>query len=211
VRLSLDGAIAGGTVHAEGELATDAAGPVSITISGRGLTAAALPFVQGRLSGTADLLVRVTGTVGSPAIAARALVSGGRAPGWNPLQLLLARPDTAGVLAAHLPQLAGSDLVFDELRIAVSSTAEGWRVPRVYVTSGGLVAGASLEIGAARELHGDGSVRLPAPLAAALLDVAPALASLRDQDQTLTVPLAIAGTVDAPRIAPRLAGAPPPS
>ncbi len=213
VQVALDGTIAGGTVHAEGELAADAAGPVSLTIAGRGLTAAALPFVQGKISGTADLLVRITGTVGAPAIAGRAVVSGGRLAGWNPLQPLLARGDAAGALAAHVPQLAGSDLVFDELRIAVSSTADGWHVPRVYVTSGGVVAGASLEVGGSREVHGDGSVRLPTALATALLDVAPALAALRDQDQTLTVPIVIGGTVDAPRITPRLAGAgvPPPS
>jgi hypothetical protein len=44
-------------------------------------------------------------------------------------------------------------------------------------------------------------------LTTALLDVAPGLAALRDQDQTLTVPIVIGGTVDAPQIAPRLRGA----
>ncbi len=207
VQVALDGVIAGGTVHAEGEFATDAAGPLSLTIGGRGLTTGALPFVQGRISGTADLLVRITGTVGAPAIAGRALVRGGRAAGWNPLQLLLARGETAGAIAAHVPQLTGADLVFDELRVAASSTPDGWRVSRVYVTSGGVVAGASVDISGARELHGDGSVHLPAALTTALLDVAPGLAALRDQDQTLTVPIVIGGTVDAPQIAPRLRGA----
>jgi len=207
VELALDAAIAGGTVHAEGELAADAAGPLSLTISGRGLTAAALPFVQGKISGTADLLLRITGTVGAPQIAGRALVSGGRVAGWNPLQPLLARGDAAGAVAAHVPQLAGGDLVFDELRVAVSSTTDGWHVSRAYVTSSGVVAGAMLDVTGAGDVRGDGSVRLPATLATALIDVAPALATLRDGDQNVTVPVVIGGTVDAPRITPHLGGA----
>jgi hypothetical protein len=183
LQVALDATIAGGTVHAQGELALADAGPISLTIAGRQLTVATLPYLQGRLSGTADLELTATGTLGAPMFGARALVRGGRAVGWNPL-----------------PQLAGNDLVFDELRIAADSGPHGWRVPQLYVTSAGLVAGASLEIGAARDLHGTGTVRLPATLAAALIDTAPTLAARRDDDQTLTLPLAIAGTLDAPRI-----------
>ncbi|MBI3768407.1 MAG: hypothetical protein HY271_07910 [Deltaproteobacteria bacterium] len=200
LHLSLDAAIASGAVHAEGALALDDTGSISLTIAGRQLTVAALPYVQGRLSGTADLDLKVTGTLRAPAFAIRTLVRDGRAVGWNPLPGLLAGIETAEVHAATSPQLAGPDLAFDELRVSAASDPQGWRVPRLYVTSADLVAGASLEISAARDLRGDGTVRMPASLVTVLVDAKPALATLRDQDRTLILPIAIAGTIDAPQI-----------
>jgi hypothetical protein len=200
LQVSLDGAIASGAVHAEGALALDDTGSISLTIAGRQLTVTALPYAQGRLSGTADLDLKVTGTLRAPAFDVRALVRGGRAVGWNPIPGLLAGIETAGVYAATSPQLAGHDLAFDELRVSAASDSQGWRVPQLYVTGTGLVAGASLEISAARDLHGGGTVRVPAALATVLVDAKPGLATLRDEDRTLTLPIAIAGTIDAPRI-----------
>ncbi len=209
VQIALNASTAGGPVSAAGELVLAADGPISLTIAGLQLTVAALPYAAGRMSGTADLSLRVTGTVHAPVLAGRALVRGGHAAGWNPLPSLLAAVAADGPRTALPPR---NDLVFDELRVEIVSGPQGWRVPRLYVTSASLVVGADLDIDSEHALHGEGTVRLPATTATAVVNAAPSFAWLRDRDGTLTVPITIAGTLDAPEMT--VAGerpAPPPA
>jgi hypothetical protein len=212
VQITLNAATAGGSVSVEGALTLAEDGPISVAIVGRQLTAAALPYAEGRLSGTADLSLHLTGTVHAPVLAGRALVRDGRAAGWNPLPSLFAGLVAGDTLAAPRPRGTSDDLAFDELRIALESGPHGWRVPQLYVTGAGLVVGASLEIDSERALRGEGTVRLPTTTATALVDATPSLASRRDHDGTLTVSITIAGSLDAPEMT--VAGertAPPPA
>lgn len=210
LQIDLRASSAGAPMRAEGTLSLADDGPLSITIVAQRLPVSALPYADGHLSGSGEFSVRVSGTVHDPVFAGRALVRDGRAVGWNPLPGALAGIAPEG--AAVAPPSGGGDLVFDELRVIVEPSPGGWRVPRLYGTGAGLVVGASFEIGAEHTVHGEGSVRIPAAAVNALVAAHPSLASLRDADGALTLPIVIAGSLDAPRLT--LAGedtAPPPA
>ena len=207
----LSGAVAGGTLAAEGELATDANGTLSLTIGGRQLALAALPGAHGRVTGSAELQLRVTGSAATPVVAGRTLVRGGRILNWNPLPTLLAQPETSSALAALSPQLGGADLPFEELRVAFTSGAQGWQIPRLHLATAGIVAGAAVRIAPDRTLAGSGTVRVPPPVANALVAGAPEMAALRDADASLTFPFRVTGTSERPDVMPTLERAGPPA
>jgi hypothetical protein len=206
----LSGVIAGGTVTAEGELASDANGTMSLTIGGRDLALAALPGTQGRITGSAELQLRVTGSLDAPTIAGRTLVRNGRFLHWNPLATLLMQPESSGALAALSPNLGGADLGFDDLRAAFTSAAQGgWQFSRLHVATAGIIAGATVRVAPDRTLTGSGTIRVPPPVANALVAGTPA-APVRDADSSLTFPFRVAGTTDRPAAVPTLERAAPP-
>lgn len=200
IAVMLAGTLAGMPVNVEGEVPTDDGGSLGINIAARQLPPGALPWGEGRISGTADLSMRITGTPRAPVIAGRMLVRDGRVRGWNPVPGALPGVDAFVALRVAAPELAASDLRFDELRLVFISTPDGWRIPRLFVANAALVAGASVEIGAAAALTGNGTVQLSAPVAAAVIAAAPALGAARDASETLTLPFTVAGSVEAPRI-----------
>lgn len=210
VQASLSASLAGATVSVEGTLPLDDTTPISITIAGHQVAMASVPYTPGHLTGTADLSIRVTGTARAPIIAGRVFVQGGRIVGWNPLPDLLHGSAAAGALAAVSPQLAGADLGFDELRAVFLSEPHGWRIPRIYVTSAGLTAGAILGVDVDRRIDGNGTLRMPPEITTALVATMPALAAIRAEDRTVTVPITIGGSADAPRISVAFDRAAPP-
>ncbi len=200
VQIALSGSTAGGTVSVNGAL-TAAPGGLSLSFTGHGLDVGALPLAHDRVSGTADLLARLSGTTDAPQIAGRALIRHGRVRRWNPVREALSQLDGSGAIQAAFPALRETDLVFDELRLVVAKTPGGWWAPRIYATSAAATVGALVRTDAEQRLEGTGTIRMVAPLAAVVASTVPSLATARADDLTLTLPIAVSGSLLAPRVA----------
>ncbi len=201
IAITLAATLGDAHVTIDGNLAIDDTGPLALTIAARDTPSGTLPWITGRVAGTADVFLRISGTPREPVFAGRLLVREGRAHGWNPVARVLGPEGTTAIRVAA-PDLAGDDLRFDELRVVFASSPDGWRIPRVFVTNAAFVAGASLQIGTGATLTGEGTVQLSPPVAAAVVNAVPALADARDAGDTLTVPFTVSGSLAAPRIVP---------
>ncbi len=201
--LAFAGTSAGGNLHLDGEIpAATTSGQLAVSLGGRALDVAQLPFTRDHLTGHADLTATLSGTTEAPMIQGRAVVHDGRARGWNPLPQALAALG-GGAVPADMAGATGPDLAFDELRLVVVHTARGWRIPRLYASAPGFVVDATtIRLHEDQAIDGSGSVRLAAPLAALVIAAEPSLATRREDDGGLTVPITLAGSLAAPRLTP---------
>jgi hypothetical protein len=201
-RLVLHGNFADGQIDVTGTL-TDDGERLTLTIGGRGLAAMALPFSNGRLAGTADLRVDVAEVGAARRVNGRLAIHDGRLLGVRPLMLLPVSEASREALARLRPELALDHLPFEDAR-AIFALRDGvWRLPRVFLTSNGFVAGGRARVAAIGEAAGRGTVRVPADVVEALLPFEPALESFRDQGGTATVPFTINGPILTPRVSLR--------
>jgi hypothetical protein len=208
MRVAFTGTFADAPLTAEGTVQSGlptTAAPASdrrlaITVAGREVSLAALPFMSGRASGRAALRVRVMGTADDLRFDGRVLTGRGHIIGWNALRAIASgsRAEPRPPLALP-PDLAGIELPFDEVRAAFAWRHGVWRIRRVVATTGELVNGASVRIDPTGKLAGSGSVRLPAAISASIANDDPALAERRDVDGRVTIPVTISGTVNVPR------------
>ena len=202
VQISLAGSTAGGSVTVTGDIPADTSGELSLAFSGNGLDVAALPFTRDRLTGNADLLLWMGGTTDEPTVRGRTLVRNGRAHGWSPIPQMLSAIDGGGAVQAAFPALLEPDLVFDELRVTFIKAVQGaWGIPRLYATGAGFTVDGTVLIRRDQNVSGTGTVQLAAPLAAAVVAASPALAAASTDDRTLTLPIAVTGSLAAPRLA----------
>lgn len=193
-RLVLHGNFADGQIDVTGTL-TDDGERLTLTIGGRGLAAAALPFSNGRLAGTADLRVDIAEVGEARRMNGRLAIHDGRVLGVRPLDLVSLSEAGREAVATLRPDLALDHLPFDDAR-AIFALREGvWRLPRVFLSSNGLLAGGRARVAAVGEVAGRGTVRVPADLVEALLPFEPALESFRDQGAAATLPFTISGPI----------------
>src|SRR5262249_30980073 len=119
---------------------------------------------------------------------------------WNPIREALSPLDGSGAIQGAFPALRETDLVFDELRLVVAKTRGGWWAPRIYAISAAATVGALVRADAEQRLDGTGTSRLAAPLAAVVASSVPSLAAARGDDLTLTLPIAVSGSLLAPQV-----------
>lgn len=199
MRLAFTGRIAEGVLEVTGR-AGRATADVSLTFGGRGLDTAALPLIGARLRGTMEFRLDVSAAGDGLRADGRAAVRDGRLVGESPTRLLALSADERRALGALDPALAGSDLVFDEARAVFAWRHGAWRLPRVFVTRRGIVAGGRGRIGVSGDVSGHGTVRIPADVVAALHAEAPLLGRFGDASGTATLPFTIAGPLAAPAL-----------
>ncbi len=195
-RLVLGGRLAGGVITISGTFSGDGRS-LAVTLGGRAIDLGALSrLTGGRLHGTAEIRADVSGSPAAPRVDGRISVQNGR---WNSTPLASLPTIDQTILRSVRPSLAGSDLAFDDGR-AIFAWRDGvWRLPRVYVSAGGLLAGGRARIARGGVVDGRGTVRIPADVVGALVAIEPGLASLRDVAGTATLPFAVSGPFDAPR------------
>ncbi len=196
-RLVVHGNVADGQIDLTGWLSDDGQ-RLTLTVGGRGLSAMALPFANGRLSGTAELRVDVRQTGAVQRINGRIAIHDGRILGLRPLSLVPLGEAGAAALRAVRPQLAGEHLPFDDAR-AVFALRDGvWRLPRLFVSSNGFLVGGRARVAPIGDAAGRGTIRVPADVVEALATVAPELERLRDDGGTATLPFAVSGPILQP-------------
>ena len=198
-RLVVHGNFADGAIDVTGSL-TDDGERLALTIGGRGLTATALPFGNGRLTGTAELRVDLRQTGAVQRITGRIAVRDGRVLGLRPLALVPLGDAGGAALAALRPQLAGDHLPFDDARAAFTLRDGVWRLPRVFVSSNGVLAGGRARVAAIGDAVGRGTVRVPADVVAALLPFVPDLERFRDPGGTATLAFDLVGPIPRPQL-----------
>lgn len=196
-RLALQGRAAEGTVDVTGHVGVDGQALV-LTIGGRELQAAAIPPFGAGLRGTMDVRLDLHGEGDTLRADGRVAVRNGALLARSPATLLGIDPGVRGVLVALDPALGGDDLAFEEARAVLAWKQGTWRLPRIFVTAGGIVAGGRARIGADQVVSGRGTVRLPAALAADLEPHVPALEPFRDASGAVTLPFGVTGDLAAP-------------
>jgi hypothetical protein len=196
-RLVLQGRVAGGVIDVVGTLAGENQ-DLALAIGGRGLDATVLPVLGGCLRGVADLQVDVSTVGDTSRMDGRVAVRRGRVAGHRPFDLLHLDAASRDILAGLDSTLAGGDLPFDDARAIFAWHDGTWRLPRIFVTTGGVIAGGRARVTARGELSGHGTLRVPAEIVAALRPHQPLLASYRDGSGAATLPFGIAGRLDAP-------------
>jgi hypothetical protein len=199
LRLVLQGRAAEGTVDVTGHVGLDAE-EIVLTIGGRELQAAATPPFGAGLRGTMDVRLDLHGDGDVLRVDGRVSVRDGALVDYAPAELLGLDPDVRGMLMARDPALGGDDLPFEEARAVVAWRQGAWRLPRVFVTGAGVVAGGRARIGADSAVTGRGTVRLPADLAASLEPHAPALERFRDATGAATLAFDVTGDLAAPLV-----------
>ena len=196
-RLVVHGNVADGQIDVTGWLADDGA-RLTLTVGGRGLSAMALPFTNGRIAGTAELRVDVRQTGAVQRINGRIAIHDGRVLGVRPLSLVPLGEAGAAALAAVRPQLAVEHLPFEDAR-AVFALRDGvWRLPRFFVSSNGFLVGGRARVAPIGDAVGRGTIRVPADVVEALAPLAPELEPFRDQGGTATIAFAVSGPILQP-------------
>lgn len=198
-RLALEGRTAGAVVDVAGTIA-GAEHDIEITIGGRELDATALPILSARLSGIVDLHLDVTTRANALRADGRVAVRKGHLVGRGPVALLRLSAPARDILAGFDPALGGDDLPFDDARAIVAWRHGTWRLPRIFVTMRNVIAGGRASISARGELSGHGALRLPPELAGALQPEAPLLTGFREESGAATVPFAVGGSWQVPRL-----------
>lgn len=198
VKLALQGRSGAGIVAVDGTL-DPTVGRSAVTVIGQDIDAATLPGVADGLTGTALVRVSVIATRETLRIGGRVVVRNGRMPGRGPLRLLRLDPALGAAIAATAPELGGADLRFDEVRAAFTWRGGVWRLPRVYLAAGEIVAGGRLRVERG-VLVGRGTVHIPVSLGSMLEDQRPVLGSYRDRTG-LTLPFVLTGSAEEPRFA----------
>jgi hypothetical protein len=198
VRLVLHGRAAGGVIDVAGNLAGDGH-RVALTIGGRGLDAAALPILAGRVKGLVDLRFDVMDVGDARRRDGRVAVRDGRVVGGSPLALLLGSAASRDVLTELYPAFAGDDLRFEDARAIFSWRGETWRFPRIFVATQDVIAGGGARITAKGEVVGHGTLRIPAEMVAALQPHEPRIAAFRAGDGAAILPFVVGGPLEAPQ------------
>ncbi|MCC6764169.1 MAG: hypothetical protein IT293_05850 [Deltaproteobacteria bacterium] len=201
-RIALRGRLGGGTLDVTGMVRTDG-GPFVLTVAGREVSASALMPFGVRIEGRAEMRFDVKRAPAGVHLDGRVAVRGGRLVGGGPVQVLALDRTAHLALAAAAPLLAGPDLPFDELRAAFAWRRGVWRLSRVYVASGEVVAGGEVRVRADGDVEGRGTVRLPPALVREFAPSGALVASFLDPSGSAIVPFAVAGSVKAPRFVPR--------
>lgn len=199
LRLVLQGRAAEGTVDVTGHVGLDAH-EIVLTIGGWGLRAAAIPPLGAGVRGAMDVRLDLHGEGDTVRADGRVSVRDGALLGYAPAALLGLGAEMRGVLTALDPALGGDDLAFEEARAVLAWRQGAWRLPRVFVTGGGIVAGGRARIGADHAVTGRGTVRLPVDLAASLEPHAPVLEQFRDASGAATLPFRVTGDLAAPSV-----------
>lgn len=199
LRVALQGRTAEGTVDVTGDAGLDGESLV-FTVGGRDLQAAAIPPFGEGMRGTMDLRLDVHARGDTARAAGRVAVRDGALLGHEPAALLGLDATAGGVLRAFDPGLGGRELAFDEARAALAWRDGTWRLPRVFVTGHGIVAGGRARIAADRTVSGHGTVRLPAALVDGLRPHAPVLDGFREATGDVTLPFGVAGDLATPSI-----------
>lgn len=199
LRLVLQGRAAEGTVDVTGHVGLDAH-ELALTIGGRDLQASALPPFGVRLRGTMDVRLDLHGEGDALRAGGRVSVRDGALVDYAPATLFGLDSDVRSVLGALDPAVGGDDLAFEEARAVLAWRQGAWRLPRVFMTGGGIVAGGRARIGADQGVTGRGTVRLPADLAASLEPHAPVLEAFRDASGAVTLPFGLTGNLAAPSV-----------
>jgi hypothetical protein len=199
LRLVLQGRAAEGTVDVTGHVGLDAHELV-LTIGGRDLQASAIPPFGEGLRGTMDVRLDLHGVGDTLRADGRVSVRDGALLDQAPATILGLGAEVRAVLAALDPALGGDDLAFEEARAVLAWRQGAWRLPRVFVTAGGIVAGGRARIGADHAVTGRGTVRLPADLTASLEPHVQALGPFRDASGAATLPFGVTGDLAAPSV-----------
>lgn len=201
-RIALRGRFGGGTLDLVGTL-RDGGAPIVLTMSGRDIAARALAPFGMPVDGRATLRLDATRARDGVRVAGRVVVRDGRFIGGGPARLLTVDQRARRALGAATPRLAGVDLPFDELRAAFAWRRGTWRLPRVFMTVGDLVAGGDGRVRQDGVVEGRGTVRLSPALVRELAPFDAVLAPFREPSGAATLPFAVGGSVTAPRFALR--------
>lgn len=194
----LQGQVGSGTLDVTGVVGDD---PLALTIAGRDLDARIVALLTGRVEGVADVRVDVAGRGDDSRVDGRVVVRDGRWLGGGPPRLLGMDAGVRQRLAATMPRFAEDDLVFDEARAVLAWRRGTWRLPRVFVTVGDVVAGGAVRIGRDGTLEGRGTLRVPAALVREFAPSAPALATMVAPVGSSTLPFVLRGSISEPRVA----------
>ena len=192
-KIALQGRAGPGLVTVDGRVS---AGRSALTIGAWDVQVGVLPGLADRIGGTADLRVDLSGTGSDVRVDGRLVVRQGRLIGHGRLGLL--DDDVATLIAAKSPAFAGGDLTFDEARTVFRWRHGVWRLPRFFMTGGGIVVGgqARLERGT---LTGHGTMRIPIIMADVLVGRFPELATDRDVGGAF-LPFVLSGSREAPKL-----------
>lgn len=199
LRLALQGKTAEGTVDVTGHAGLDGE-ELLLTVAGRELHAAAVPPFGEGMRGTMDLRLDVQARGDTARADGRVAVRDGALLGREPATILGLDSTAGAVLTAFDPGLGGGDLAFDEARAVLAWREGTWRLPRVFVTGRGIVAGGRARIAPDGTVSGQGTVRLPAALVEGLEPYAPVLARFRDATGGVTLPFGVAGDLATPSV-----------
>jgi hypothetical protein len=203
VRFTLVGSTAGGLVTATGVLAAGDGRTFTITVGGHGLSLAGLPYLRDLATGTGDVNLTISRNRVRTRVGGRVLVRHGHTLGGNPIAALLGEALGVGALPGLAPELTENQLLFDEARAVFAWRGGDWRISRGFASSAGIDVAGTLKATEAGELEGEASLSLPPAIAEPLLTSVPALTRGRNLAGGLTLPFAIAGTIDQPVFARR--------
>jgi hypothetical protein len=196
LRLVLRGQAGGGTLDVNGTIGGDDA-PLVLTVAGREVAASTLGLLGGRVQGRTDVRLDVTSAAEGIRMNGRIALRDGRWIGGGPAGRLALDQPIRRALGATAPQLAGEDLPFDELRAVVAWRRGTWRLPRVFVSVGDVVAGGAGRVRADGMVEGSGTLSLPPTLVRDLAPFDAGLTTFRDDTGAATLPFAVGGSVSA--------------